>query len=318
MAKILGFGFDTVGGAPYVRGAMAGDDLDPKALATPYDLNVPGRVLEVKRALAAVGEADQGKETLWRLLTPDDVWDDAVANEYVIFVSRWKGRLTCYPFPMLQFAMGSVHPTFTGLLMLDAAYRRVGGGTLAALRFCETGPASTGSMVQLETFLAGQPLSAGATVPLLRKSVEQVKVAPSGAVVHPVPPADGDATLLAQYTSIEQAMQQMWVSLTKAVTDDARILSVQALDQAMRRRDDLAKQIIAKAGGRQGTTEVENVGRCDPPLVWSKATGKCGSAIEPPANQAAVTPGGVALLAAGLGLVVWAVRKPPSARRAHR
>jgi hypothetical protein len=325
MPKLLGFGCDTMGGSPYIRRLALGasTDLNPSALSTPYDLNVPGRVLEVKRALAAVGGYDRGKETLWRLLSPDDTWDDSAEDEYVIFVSRWKDRLKCYPFPMLTFSMGAVHPTFSGLLMLDAAYRYAAGGVVQdvlnvfTLRGCDTGSPSAGAMPMLETFLAGTPQSEKNAILLLRKGAELVKVTPSGALSHPVPPPDIDADLFAQYTSVDQSMKEIWTSLAKAVTDDARVLSVQALDQARRQRDDVTRQILAKAGTRTGTTEVENVGRCDAGLVWDKTVGKCVPPVTPPPGQAAITPGGWALIAASAGAIVWALRGKEPRRRAR-
>jgi hypothetical protein len=318
MGKILGwvvprrmgrFGYDTGGvrSAYWLAGlGDSGSDLPPAALTGAYDLNQPGRVYEIKQALAAVGQADAGAETLWRLLTPDDVWDDATADEFVIFVSRWMERLPCYPAPLMQFAQGGVHPTFTGLLMLDAAYRYVtshfASASIPVAEGCGVGVASASIMPELETFLAGQAPTNKA-VTLRRPQVEDVALTPSYAVSpHPIPPPDVDAELYRQWTSINDAMKTAWSLLVKATTDTLRVQDVQAVNDLRLQRDQVANAIIAKAMPRQGTTTVETVGVCTLPEVYDPKTGHC---VLPPPQEAGWTPTEWAILASVAGLVWW-------------
>jgi hypothetical protein len=320
MPKILGY--STLGGSPYLFAGFGADAgaVAPAALSAPYDLNQPGRVREIKQALAAVGKADNGQETLWRVLSDDDSWDDAAQDEYVTFLSRWANKLPCFPAPLV-FLTTAAHPTFTGLLLLDAAYRYATSNLItkgiSLVQGCSTGVPSTSFMPILEQYLTGEPASASAVL-LNRPDIEKIQIQTSDALTpHPIPPPDVDVALYAQWVQANDSVKQIWASLSKAVTDEARMLALAAVTAARGRRDGIAQSIIAKAPPRTGSTDVENVGRCPDGQTWDQKTNRC---ITPflPASISGTTVG-IALALAGAAWFAFKGngKRRPSRRRAY-
>jgi hypothetical protein len=305
VAKVLGY--STIEGEPFVYAGFGADAVSADALSTPYDLNQPGRVQEIKRALRAIGQADNGPETLWRVLADDDSWDDAAQDEYMVFLSRWASKLPCFPAPLVWLTTAA-HPTFTGLLLLDAAYRYATSNLItqgiSLVQGCSTGVASTSMMAQLEQYLTGAPAGAPAVV-LNRPGIEKVQVQASDNVSpHPIPPPDVDPSLYSTWVDANKSVNQLWTSLSNAVTDTARMQALNALGDARTRRDGIAASIIAKAPPRTGSTTVENVGNCPVDQTWDQKTGRC---ITPFVSAAfGATEWGLVIAAAGLAW--WAFK----------
>jgi hypothetical protein len=305
VAKVLGY--STYGVQPFVYAGFGADPLSPAALSAPYDLNQPGRVQEIKRALRAIGQSDNGPETLWRVLSDDDLWDDAAQDEYVTFLSRWANKLPCFPGPLV-FLTTAAHPTFTGLLLLDAAYRYATSNLISQgvslVQGCSTGVPSSSMMAQLEQYLTGGPAGTPAVV-LNRPGIENVQVQASDNVTpHPIPPSDVDPALYTTWIDANGSVKQIWTSLSNAVTEEARMQALKAISDARTRRDGVAASIIAKAPPRTGSTTVENVGTCPDGQTWDQKTGRCITPILPASFDA--TQWGLVIAAAGL--VWWAFK----------
>lgn len=123
--------------SPYISLPMGGDK-------SPFDLNAPGVVLEIKQALIAlavrgsdpVNNSDPIQEDAWKnIVTTGDYangWDGPTADEFVCMLSRYRGMIDG---PYLQSSapapvgiVGGPQPMARGLEVLAGAVEEVLGG----------------------------------------------------------------------------------------------------------------------------------------------------------------------------------------------
>lgn len=130
--------------------------------ATPYDLNAPGAVAEIKVALRALGQAGSNPdgnsapiiETAWKAIGDGDVWDVATALEFVLFVSRSKGKhYTETPYTQQPTYPSLPQPAVMGLELLAAEVNdRLKGATpLKLYEAWRGGPTKPPSMINRPT-----------------------------------------------------------------------------------------------------------------------------------------------------------------------
>jgi hypothetical protein len=107
--------------------------------SVPYDMNQPGVVRELKRALATLGalaadplrNADPAIETRWKDIVADEPvpsWDAATADEFAIAVGRYRGWGWQVPEPYARSTPGGPQPTASGLELVAGAVNQLLGG----------------------------------------------------------------------------------------------------------------------------------------------------------------------------------------------
>ena len=194
---------------PYV--SLQGD-------AVVYDLAVPGRVRDIKTALAALTAPGGG------LNLNDDTWDDQAINSFLWFLSLnvYDASGKHIDGPYSQPGPTGPQPTMAGLDVLNLVY------------FNNTSTAFSpgkliGTFVQWKSeqgVMPGVPMKAGT-----------VKVT-SNTQAHSTPPSGLPADLLQKLLSSQATLSDAFNNLQFSRTDDQRVAAVSAIDKA--RLDDAA------------------------------------------------------------------------------
>jgi hypothetical protein len=155
-----GGGYERAGAAerqasPYIELGAMGQDVQGDT-SKPFDLNAPGVVVEIKKALVALAQADADplrnpddpiQETVWQHIVLQgphaDAWEGAAADELVTAMSRY-APTTGLQGPFVQLGgskfgkygiVGGAQPTAQGLEVLAGAVQQRLGGQPAMTKY---------------------------------------------------------------------------------------------------------------------------------------------------------------------------------------
>ena len=290
-----------------------------------YDLNAPGAVQELKRALVALAAAesdpfkksgaDVATEQTWKLITDDDNWDGPAAEELLLALSRYRPRAILStlqigePYVQQGLPGGPPQPAVNGLELIAGAVRtRIGGVPL---------------MTKYEAWRAqGCLLQATCFAPpsVISKPPDATPVTRSLAGSRLVPPASADPALLATVAAQDVTQQTLWQLALNAATEADRAQLSSSMTVARSARDAAATAAINSAPPRPGisvdtSTEVACVKQGG---LWNQGQLSCTlpSALPPgagPAPSQASLAGPLAILAV-LGLGYWWATKKKGGR----
>ena len=220
-----------------------------------YDLNAPGAVAELKRALVALAAfesdvfkkaaADVATEQTWKAITDDDSWDGPAAEELLLAISRYRGAGVQIGEPYVQQGLpgGPPQPAVNGLELIAGAVRQRLAGAPAMTKY-EAWRAQ-GCLLQATCFAPPSAIS---------KPPDATPVTRTFVGNRLVPPAGADPTALANLAALDSQQQAAWKLALTASTEAERAGDAAVMATLRGLRDAAAQVAIASAPGRQGTT----------------------------------------------------------------
>jgi len=191
---------------PYV--SLQGD-------AVVYDLAVPGRVRDIKTALAAITAPGGG------LKLNDDMWDDVAVSSFLWFLSQSAPGATIEG-PYSQQGPTGPQPTMAGMDLLNRVYIDSTSSSFSSGKLI-------GTFVQWKSeqgVMPGVPMKTGTVKGTINTEA------------HSTPPSGLPADLLQKLLASQARLSDAFAQLQNARTDDERVAAVSAIDKA--RRDDAA------------------------------------------------------------------------------
>lgn len=226
------------------------------AVMSAYDLNTPGAIAEIKRAMVALaqlsnpfgGAADPVIETTWKLITDDDIWDEAAGEEFLLAMSRyrnasglnWPHIAEPYVQPGLEGSLPQ--PTVSGLELLAGA--AVNLAPSARMKLYEQWR-STGCTLCIKP-PSNVSMPGKATPVLLTVNVG------SRLAVPPQAPQD----LAAVAAGFDADLQTMWNVALASPSEALRASNATVMRVIQKSRDDAAMAAINATPIRQGVTTV--------------------------------------------------------------
>jgi len=270
----------------------------------PYDLNIPGAVFEIKRALVALAvfgsdpnlnPDDPIKETIWQRITQDDSWDSSVADEFVFAMSRYKNL---YGSNQVQQGgspptnmVGGLQPTASGLECLAGAVKQRLGGYPPMTMFL----AWRGGTFDPPSSISG-PASNAQVIPSVNRgamasSLDYVPLSPNA-----IPEEKTSVAIL------DQQLDACWKMILNASNETDRLTGQQCIEGVRLIRNTSVNTINLTAQQRTGTTTVESGAGI--------ACQKAGGTYDPASGDCtgvALGPGGKQLMLGGLGTAVVVV-----------
>ncbi len=279
----------------------------------PYDLNVPGAVLEIKKALSALAVSgsdpnlnpdDPIKETIWQRLTQDDSWDSAVADEFVMAISRYKNL---YGDNQVQQGgspptnmVGGLQPTASGLECLAGAVTQKLGGYPQMTLYLKW----RGGMFDPPSSLSG-PASNAQVIPSVNRGAmaSSLDYVPLSTNVLPE-----EKALVAV---LDQQLDACWKMILNAENETERLTGQQCIEGVRLIRNTSVNTLNLTAQQRQGTTTVESgsqLGCQKAGGTYDPATGDCtGVSLGPSGQQLMLGGLGTAVVVVGAACAVAAI-----------
>lgn len=255
----------------------------------PYDLNVPGRVAEIKRVLIALGHqasdiiahpADPQIEDTFKHIdvSPEylDAWDGPTADAFALTVGRHKHRFPAlmplfHRTPMIQLQViidkngretlvGGPQPTVAGLEALAQAAHEV-----------------LKDSIQLDQYLAWRGGVLDCISGVLSCVPPESTVTQSNKLGRPWNPrgytvawvdgpvAQSNPNLLAQLALVDQSLVTSWLFAPQEINETARVARAKALIDSRKERHDIVQQLNVGAAPPA----------CDEGMIWSPSDGQC-------------------------------------------
>lgn len=316
MAKILGvreqIGRRDIQGAGFYESAGTVEreysPYDAFGVVEPYDLNVPGRVAEIKSVLIALAKhrsdplrtpaPNTQKEDLWKHINTTtefvDAWDGPTADEYVVAMSRYKDLL--HPSmpanrqsPLAQIhkmkdvngndvIIGGPQPTVAGLEALAQAAHRILKDSVQLDSYLQWRGGS------LECSILGPSCKPPESV-VLPTNIKGPDWNPRGwtAAWRNGPNATKYPNLLPMLDAIDVQLEVQWTQAPADKNEDERSMRANALVQYREQRDGIVKQLnegvstprCADPSQIYDPSKGGCVNRCKSGTVWSEKQGLC-------------------------------------------
>jgi hypothetical protein len=219
-----------------------------------YDLNTPGAVQELKRALVALASAESdpfkkssahvATEQTWKAIVDDDTWDGPAAEELLLAISRYRGAGVQIGEPYVQQGLqgGPPQPAVNGLELIAGAVRQRLAGVPAMTKY-EAWRAQ-GCLLQATCFAPPSAVSKPPSDTPVTRTFQGLRL---------VPPTDATPASLATLAAADVTQQTLWQLAMKASTEAERAKLASFMTVARASRDAAAQAAIDSVPGRQGT-----------------------------------------------------------------
>jgi hypothetical protein len=274
---------------------------------TPYDLNDPVAIQQVKSALLALGRywsdrvarEDPAIETRWSWIDPSvPSWDPSTADEFAFAVGRLRGLGWQVSGPYAVETPVGPQPTATGLELIAGAVNDLLGGTPRMTHY----EAWRGGWVSPPSVISGPAPS------------DPVSPCQFYGPAFNLPPYGLTGGLAGALELVRRALTQAWIDAMEPGQNEAYRKAVEQRILEMRgERDRIVEIAIAGEPIREGQTTVEHLAPeacANAGGIWNAVTYSC----DPPAPKAPASPSGTnyapwVLLALGAGGVAYALWK---------
>jgi hypothetical protein len=280
---------------------------------TPYDLNVPGAVLEIKKALVALAiwgsdpnlnPDDPIQEQVWQGIQLDDSWDASVADELVLAMGRYKNlfgdnHVQQGGSPPTNM-VGGLQPTAAGLECLAGAVEEKLGGYPKMEKYLNW----RGGAWDPPSWTSG-PADNAQVIPSTNRggmasTLDYVPLSPE------VSGEQKNAVLV-----LDRQLSEAWKMLLNAENETQRAQIVNAIKGVRLIRNTAVLTINASVPPRQGTTIVESGGKyaCEKSGgTYDTNTGNCsGVSLGPGGKQLVIGGLGTAFVIVGAAIAVAAI-----------